>query len=158
MQQKNWSGSRGVEPPFYYSNTRPAFGWSLLKYLFRIFFSSLGNNFGDENNFYEVTLNGEKQEKTELFFGEMIPPPPRGVACLNFRYKKYQTGDFQFRLNSIQATFALKLVKFKLHLQFYVFTRSIGFSRNQLLFKAFVKHFWHTVRVWKLNNRNPKTF
>ena len=54
--------------------------------------SRLGNDFGDENNFYEVTLNGEKQEKTELFFGEMIPPPPRGVACLNFRYKKYQTG------------------------------------------------------------------
>jgi hypothetical protein len=58
-------------------------------------FFSFGNDFGVENNYYEVTLNAEEQERTELFFGEMIPPPPRGIACLNFRYKKFQTGNVQ---------------------------------------------------------------
>ena len=38
-------------------------------------------------------LRNKFEEKTEMFFGEMAPPPNRGVACLNFRYKKFQTGE-----------------------------------------------------------------
>ena len=47
----------------------------------------------DLNYYYEVSLFGLAEEKTEMFFGEMAPPPNRGVACLNFRYKKFQTGE-----------------------------------------------------------------
>ena len=30
----------------------------------------------------------------EFFFESLIAPPPGGIACLDFRYKKYSTGKF----------------------------------------------------------------
>ena len=37
--------------------------------------------------FYEVVL--QNKERTEMFFSEMAPPPTSGIACLNFRYRKF---------------------------------------------------------------------
>ena len=32
-------------------------------------------------------------DKTDLVFRTMISPPPGGVACLHFRYRKYSAGN-----------------------------------------------------------------
>ena len=62
-------------------------------------FPSLDDDLSNDlNYYYEVELFGAFEEKTEMFFGEMAPPPNRGVACLNFRYKKFQTGNDMFSI------------------------------------------------------------
>ena len=37
--------------------------------------------------FYEVVL--QSKQRTEMFFSEMASPPNSGIACLNFRYRKF---------------------------------------------------------------------
>ena len=44
------------------------------------------------DNYYAVQLN--ENEKSELFFKDMVPRPQEGVACLNFRYKKFMKGEY----------------------------------------------------------------
>jgi len=48
------------------------------------------NFLGVANNYYEVVLN--PGEKSEIFFSDMVETPSQGVACLNFRYKKFHSG------------------------------------------------------------------
>lgn len=40
-----------------------------------------------KEQFYEIVL--KSQERSELFFSNMVKPPKNGVACLSFRYRKY---------------------------------------------------------------------
>ena len=49
------------------------------------------NFLGVANNYYEVVLN--PGEKSEIFFSDMVETPTQGVACLNFRYKKFHSGE-----------------------------------------------------------------
>jgi len=46
---------------------------------------------GFPNQYYSTEL--EARDKTEMFFENLIEPPVSGVACLDFRYKKFSTGD-----------------------------------------------------------------
>ena len=43
------------------------------------------------DNYYSVELKAN--ERSELFFNDMVPKPQGGVACLSFRYKKYLKGE-----------------------------------------------------------------
>lgn len=43
------------------------------------------------DQYYSVEL--KSNEKSELFFQDMVPMPQDGVACLSFRYKKYLKGE-----------------------------------------------------------------
>ena len=40
-----------------------------------------------KEQFYEIVL--ESEERSEIFFSNMVKPPKNGVACLSFRYRKY---------------------------------------------------------------------
>jgi hypothetical protein len=74
---------------------------SLVNQLFGCNFNSLGGSCAIRNTgaqwerrtgkniYYEIDLSSK--DKTELFFENMIPPPDNGIACLDFRYKKYST-------------------------------------------------------------------
>jgi len=44
------------------------------------------------DNYYEIEL--KREEKSEMFFSDMVPKPQEGVACLSFRYKKYLPSEF----------------------------------------------------------------
>ncbi|XP_023342239.1 peptidase inhibitor 16 [Eurytemora carolleeae] len=46
---------------------------------------------GIQNHYFGAELNPGDQ--TEFFFESLIAPPPGGIACLDFRYKKYSTAD-----------------------------------------------------------------
>ena len=50
----------------------------------------MNDDFGNTiDQYYAVELNSN--EKSEMFFKDMVPRPQDGVACLSFRYKKYMT-------------------------------------------------------------------
>jgi len=40
-----------------------------------------------KEQFYEIVLGSE--ERSEIFFPNMVKPPKNGIACLSFRYRKY---------------------------------------------------------------------
>ena len=44
------------------------------------------------NTFYEINLG--YGEKTELFFKNTITPPELGIACLDFKYRKFSKSEF----------------------------------------------------------------
>jgi len=46
---------------------------------------------GVPNLYYGTTV--KSSEKTEMFFENLISPPSGGVACVDFKYKKFSTGD-----------------------------------------------------------------
>ena len=46
---------------------------------------------GEGNVFYETDLG--YGEKTELFFKNTISPPDLGIACLDFKYRKFSKGE-----------------------------------------------------------------
>ena len=48
---------------------------------------------GEGNVFYETDLG--YGEKTELFFKNTIAPPDRGIACLDFKYRKFSKGKYR---------------------------------------------------------------
>ena len=48
---------------------------------------------GEGNVFYETNLS--YGEKTELFFKNTITPPDLGIACLDFKYRKFSKGRFE---------------------------------------------------------------
>jgi len=54
--------------------------WEMYKKKFR----------GKDNSFYGVGLSGN--DKTEMFFNNLIEPPKNNIACLDFLYKKISTG------------------------------------------------------------------
>jgi len=49
------------------------------------------------NNHY-LELEMDLGDKTEFFFQQLIEPPPSGIACLDFRYKKLSSGGSESRL------------------------------------------------------------
>jgi len=53
---------------------------------------------GEGNVFYETNLG--YGEKTELFFKNTIAPPDLGIACLDFKYRKFSKGG---RKTSLQV-------------------------------------------------------
>ena len=55
--------------------------------------------------FYEIVL--QNQERTEMFFSEMAPPPDSGIACLNFRYRKFLDSMNPLLLYSSKETYQL---------------------------------------------------
>ena len=55
--------------------------------------TTVSDVFGNElEKYYAVEL--KSNEKSEMFFSDMVPRPEDGVACLNFRYKKFLSGMF----------------------------------------------------------------
>ena len=48
---------------------------------------------GEGNVFYETDLS--YGEKTELFFKNTIAPPDLGIACLDFKYRKFSKGKYR---------------------------------------------------------------
>ena len=48
---------------------------------------------GEGNVFFETNLS--YGEKTELFFKNTITPPDLGIACLDFKYRKFSKGRFE---------------------------------------------------------------
>jgi len=54
---------------------------------------------GSDNSFLEADLL--YRDKTDLVFRTMISPPPGGVACLHFRYKKYSGAGYKSALTAI---------------------------------------------------------
>jgi hypothetical protein len=40
-----------------------------------------------KEQFYEIVLASE--ERSEIFFPNMVKPPKNGIACLSFRYRKF---------------------------------------------------------------------
>jgi hypothetical protein len=54
--------------------------------------TSVNDGLGNElERYYAVDLKAN--EKSEMFFADMVPRPHEGVACLSFRYKKYLKGN-----------------------------------------------------------------
>jgi len=50
------------------------------------------NTFEGVPNTYHATILDSK-DQTELFFENLINPPKKGIACLDFKYKKISTGE-----------------------------------------------------------------
>ena len=52
---------------------------------------------GEGNVFYETELG--YGEKTEFFFKNTIAPPDLGIACLDFKYRKFSKGKYTCPIN-----------------------------------------------------------
>ena len=55
---------------------------------------------GEGNVFYETNLG--YGEKTELFFKNTIAPPDLGIACLDFKYRKFSKGVFTALITAVK--------------------------------------------------------
>ena len=53
--------------------------------------TTVSDTFGNQlEKYYAVEL--ASNEKSEMYFDNMVPRPDAGIACLSFRYKKYLKG------------------------------------------------------------------